>query len=87
MVIFPHNQEASKVGDLSAILGKNITKKITDQFDSVVEKYDSQNHFHIKSIQIIYRMEFSRKIISKIISSCKAIKGFMKQNDSNQTII
>lgn len=62
-------------------------KKISKQFDEVVGQYDSTNHFHIKSIQIIYRMEFSRKIIKKIISSCRNLKRLMKQNDQNQTII
>lgn len=62
-------------------------KKISKQFDEVVAQYDSANHFHIKAIQIIYKMEFSRKIIQKIISSCRAIKRLMKTNEQNQTTI
>lgn len=60
---------------------------IRHKFDDVIQDSDNENHFQIRSIQIIYKMEFSRKIIAKIINSCREIKKVMKTGEDKRTLI
>lgn len=45
-----------------------------------------ENHLQIKSIQIIYKMHFCRKIIKKIIDDCLKIKKLIKDKYNKKII-
>ena len=67
--------DKSKISDGSII---NTNPLVRVPSESKIEKEkeiienmnnDEDNHFNIRSIQIIYKMEFSRRILERIIKS------------------
>jgi hypothetical protein len=58
-------------------------KKILKTFVNVE---DEENHFHIRSIQIIYKMQFSRKILDRLIY-CSELTSRMIREEGNLYLV